>query len=85
MDLSSTLCTKNKHLWAYTKLQNITNFFVIHFFPFFFYSHEESAGSYDDEMKKIAQIFRIMRILRIFKLARHITGLKVLALTLKCR
>ena len=60
-------------------------FFVIHFFPFFFYSHEESAGSYDDEMKKIAQIFRIMRILRIFKLARHITGLKVLALTLKCR
>ena len=67
------------------KISKHIYFFVIHFFPFFFYSHEESAGSYDDEMKKIAQIFRIMRILRIFKLARHITGLQTLGFTLKNR
>ena len=34
-------------------------------------------------MRRIAQIFRIMRILRIFKLARHITGLQTLGMTLK--
>merc|ERR1719500_1254459 len=38
---------------------------------------------YQDEMRRIAQIFRIMRILRIFKLARHITGLQTLGMTLK--
>ena len=36
-------------------------------------------------MRRIAQIFRIMRILRIFKLARHITGLQTLGMTLKNR
>ena len=54
---------------------------------------------YESEMRTIAQIFRIMRILRyafpqefckqlfifrIFKLARQITGLQTLALTLRC-
>merc|ERR1739836_300586 len=36
-----------------------------------------------DEMRRIAQIFRIMRILRIFKLARHITGLQTLGMTFR--
>ena len=34
---------------------------------------------------KIMRLVRVMRILRIFKLARHITGLQTLGMTLKNR
>merc|ERR1719402_1300421 len=46
-------------------------------------SANEDRTKYQSEMRRIAQIFRIMRILRIFKLARHITGLRTLGLTLQ--
>ena len=57
----------------------------MYFFRSIFYSQEDPADSYYDEIRRIAQIFRIMRILRIFKLARHVTGLQTLGLTLKYR
>jgi len=44
---------------------------------------ENDEEKYQSEMRRIAQIFRIMRIFRIFKLARHITGLRTLGLTLQ--
>ena len=46
-------------------------------------SANEDRTKYQSEMRRIAQIFRIMRILRIFKLARHITGLQTLGMTLR--
>jgi hypothetical protein len=46
-------------------------------------SNMKSSGEYQDEMRRIAQVFRIMRILRIFRLGRHITGLQTLGATLK--
>ena len=46
---------------------------------------ENDEEKYQSEMRRIAQIFRIMRIFRIFKLARHITGLRTLGLTLQHR
>ena len=67
------------------KFQIIINFLNVFFFSFFFYSQEDAADSYYDEIRRIAQIFRIMRIVRIFKLARHVTGLQTLGLTLKYR
>ena len=60
-------------------------FFECIFSHFVFYSQEDPADSYYDVIRRIAQIFRIMRILRIFKLARHVTGLQTLGLTLKYR
>ena len=46
---------------------------------------KDEETKYQVEMRRIAQIFRIMRIFRIFKLARHITGLRTLGLTLQHR
>ena len=58
---------------------------LIKYFLSLSYSETDESETYHDEMKRIAQIFRIMRILRIFKLARHITGLQTLGFTLKNR
>merc|ERR1719205_422692 len=46
-------------------------------------TENDDQTKYQSEMRRIAQIFRIMRILRIFKLARHITGLQTLGMTLR--
>ena len=59
-----------------------SNWSILQFCNFAFRSSGQQA-SYQDEMMRIAQIFRIMRILRIFKLARHITGLQTLGYTIK--
>ena len=56
---------------------------IVPYFVSLALSNMKSSGEYQDEMRRMAQVFRIMRILRIFRLGRHITGLQTLGATLK--
>ena len=56
---------------------------IVPYFVSLVLSNMKSSGEYQDEMRRMAQVFRIMRILRIFRLGRHITGLQTLGATLK--